>query len=375
MTASTPASRNIIRNIIDNFRFDCITLKSCSLVSHSFSEYTRPHLFHLMRGISIKLESCCSVDALISISPHVRAIRLSNDDLCNATMPCIISSFVHLEHISILGLVDWSFLPEDMISALTSRHLSVASLELYTVNITDVRLLNQFLRPFVGLRRLCLSNIRCQARAHSAVRMDFSDAKPRPKELALYGGSLLRNFVNLDSPISLDRLNKLTICGLFVEDFMSLAQVINLAPNLRALHLGGMQKDSRWGSPKPLDLSGIKIVSFNLSETDHSLGQYLHPSYVLVWWIQSFRSGVTLRSVTMTIQVHDTDNPLFNERLWRFFDIALCMLTTIKEVRATIRGEKGHVLGTMIENQCKGLNGKGLMKISVNAPQRKRKTT
>ncbi|KAK0432624.1 hypothetical protein EV421DRAFT_1847941, partial [Armillaria borealis] len=220
MTASTPASRNIIRNIIDNLRLDCITLKSCSLVSHSFSVCTRPHLFHLIRGISIKLESCCSIDALISISSHVRAIRLSNDDLFNATMPRIISSFDH---------------------ALTSRRL-IASLELYTINITDVRMLNQFLRPFLGLRRLCLSNVRCTAKAYSAVKMDLSDAKPRPKELALYGGSLLRAFVNPVSPISLDRLKKLTICGLFVEDFMSLAQVIDLAPNLRVLHLGGMQK-------------------------------------------------------------------------------------------------------------------------------------
>lgn len=250
MTASTPASRNIIRNIIDNFRLDCITLKSCSLVSHSFSVCTRPHLFHLIRGISIKLESCCSIDALISISSHVRAIRLSNDDLFNATMPRIISSFDRLEHISILGHLDWSMLPEVMISALTSRRL-VASLELYTVNITDVRMLNQFLRPFLGLRRLCLSNVRCTARAYSAIKMDLSDAKPRPKELALYGGSLLRAFVNPISPISLDRLKKLTICGLFVEDFMSLAQVIDLAPNLRVLHLGGMQKDSRWCNPNP----------------------------------------------------------------------------------------------------------------------------
>ncbi|KAK0215137.1 hypothetical protein IW262DRAFT_1465956 [Armillaria fumosa] len=241
MTASTPASRNIIRYMIDNFRFDCITLKSCSLVSHGFSACTRPHLFHLIRGISIKLEACCSIDALITISPHVRAIRLSNDDLFNATMPRIVSSFDHLEHISILGHVDWTLLSEDMINAMTSRRLSVKTLELYTINITDVRLLNQFLRPFLGLRRLCLSNIRCKAKAH-AVKMDLPDAKPRPMELALYGGSLLRAFVNPVSPISLERLKKLTICGLFVEDFMSLAQVIDLAPNLRVLHLGGMQK-------------------------------------------------------------------------------------------------------------------------------------
>lgn len=50
------------------------------------------------------------------------------------------------------------------------------------------------------------------------------------------------------------------------------------------------------------------------------------------------------------------------------------MLTTIEEVRGIIRGEEGHALRRMIENQCKGLNGRGLMEISVNAPQRKRKT-
>ncbi|PBK64347.1 hypothetical protein ARMSODRAFT_1023221 [Armillaria solidipes] len=288
-------------------------------------------------------------------------------------MPRIISSFDRLEHISILGHLDWSMLSEDMISALTSRRL-IASLELYTINITDVRMLNQFLRPFLGLRRLCLSNVRCTAKAYSAVKMDLSDAKPRPKELALYGGSLLRAFVNPVSPISLDRLKKLTICGLFVEDFMSLAQVIDLAPNLRVLHLGGMQKDSRWCNPKPLDLSGIEVVSFNLNETDGALGQYIHPSLILAWWIQSFKSGVTLRSITVSIQVHSTDNKLFDARLWRFFDAALCMLTTIEEVRGIIRGEEGYALRAMIENQCKGLNGRGLMEISVNAPQRKRKT-
>ncbi|KAK0466678.1 hypothetical protein IW261DRAFT_1574327 [Armillaria novae-zelandiae] len=289
-------------------------------------------------------------------------------------MPRIISSFDRLEHISILGHVDWSLLSTDIINALTTRRLSVASLELYTVNITDIRSLNQFLKPFLGLRRLCLSNVRCKAKAYSAVKMDLPDAKPRPKELALYGGSLLRAFVNPVSPISLDRLKKLTICGLFVEDFMSLAQVIDLAPNLRVLHLGGMQKDSRWCNPKPLDFSGIEIISFNLSESDHALGQYLHPAQILVWWIQSFRSGVTLRSVTMSIQVDGTDNGLFDARLWRFFDVALCMLTSIQEVRGIIRGEKGHALRTMIQTQCKGLSERALMDVSVNAAQRKRKT-
>ncbi|KAK0452825.1 uncharacterized protein EV420DRAFT_1482119 [Desarmillaria tabescens] len=290
-------------------------------------------------------------------------------------MPFIISSFDRLEHISILGYVEWSMLPEVMISALTYQRSLVASLEMNAVRFTDVRMLNQFLRPFLGLRRLCLSKLRFDANTYSAVKMDSSAAKPRPKELSLHGGSLLRAFVNPVSPISLDRLRKLNITVLFVEDFMSLALVIDLAPNLRILHLGGMQKeDSRWCRPRPLDLSGIEVVSFNLHDADETLDQYLSPSLILSWWIESFKSGVALRSITVTMQVHSTTNTLFNAHLWEWFDVTLGMLKTIKEVRTIIRGEKGHGLKTVIANKCKHLNARGLMEISVNAPQRKRRT-
>ncbi|KAK0202300.1 hypothetical protein DFS33DRAFT_1384649 [Desarmillaria ectypa] len=290
-------------------------------------------------------------------------------------MPFIISSFDRLEHISILGYVNWSMLPEDMISALTCRRPLVTSLEVTAVHFMDVRMLNQFLRPFLGLRRLFLSNIRFDAKAYSAVKMDLSDAKPRPKELSLYGGALLRVFVNPVFPVSLDRLKKLTITVLFVEDFMSLALVIDLAPNLRVLHLGGMQReDSRWCRPRPLDLSSIEVVSFNLHEADNASDQYLHPSLILAWWIESFKSGVALRSITVIMQVHSTSNALFNAHLWEWFDATLEMLMTIKEVRGIIRGEEGHALKTVIENKCKRLSARGLMEISVNAPQRKRRT-
>ncbi|KAG7443876.1 uncharacterized protein BT62DRAFT_995681 [Guyanagaster necrorhizus] len=371
MAASTPASRNIIQDIINNLRFDCTTLKSCSRVSRDFSAYTRPHLFHLIRGISIKIESCYSIDALISISRHVRAVRLSNDDLFNATMPLIISSFDHLEHICILGYVNLSALPGDMIKALTCQRSLVTSLELNAVDYTDIRILNQFLQPYLGLRKLGLLNMRFDMRAYSVGKTGASGPKPQPMELSLHAGTLLRPFLYPHSPASLNRLQKLSVSALFMEDFMSLALVIRLAPNLRELHLRGLQKDSRWFKPKPLDLSSIEVVSFNLFEANEEFEQHLHPGLILAWWIESFRSGVALRSITMTVQVNTTENGLINARLWEWFDAILGSLGTIKAVRGIIRGEKGHVLKKMIDNKCNRLTVRGLMEIRVNGPQRK----
>ncbi|KAK0457203.1 uncharacterized protein EV420DRAFT_513042 [Desarmillaria tabescens] len=369
MSAGARLSGETIESIIALLSSNFDALKSCSLVSRAFCPPTRPFLFHTIRGIYIKLESSTdSMDALQSISSHVRVIRLSNDDLYTDLMPRTISNLDCLHTIIILGYVDWSSLSEEMVTALSSR-ATITSLELYSIAFEDVDHFGHLIWSFPSLISLILFDIR----SHNSIskKLDVcTESKPEVEHLTVYGSAILPMFLTpTTSPISLQRLKKFTMMEVFAVDFVGVAALMNVAPRLRELHFRSMQKDIVWRAPDPLDLFGVEIISLILhdSEADGESLHYVSPELILRWWLRSFESGLELKSVTLKIFIQSRANPLLNVNLWENFDTAMGELWALKDVNVVIRGPEScrKMLGKLIEEHCNGLYSSNVLKIDT----------
>ncbi|KAK0203287.1 hypothetical protein DFS33DRAFT_1346401 [Desarmillaria ectypa] len=368
MSAGGRLSSETIATIISLLSSNFNALKSCSLVSRSFCPPTRPYLFHKIRGIHIKLESSTdSIEALQSISSHVRVIRLSNDDLHTVLMPRIIYKFDCLDTITILGYIEWSSLPEEMVTALSSQ-TTVTSLELYSIAFKDVDQFGCLIRSFPSLSSFVLFDIRLHG---SIGKLDaYTESKPAVEHITVYGSAVLPIFLTTStSPISLQRLNKFTMMEVFATDFMKLAIFMKLAPHLRELHFRSMQKDIVWRAPDPLDLFGIQIVSLILydSEDDSESMHYLSPELILRWWLRCFESGLELKLITLKILIQSRSNPLFSADVWEEFNKVLGELWALEEVKVVIRGPEScrMILGKHIEEHCDGLHSSHVLNIDT----------
>lgn len=242
MPAGARLSSKTIETIVGVLASNFNALKSCSLVSRAFCSPTRTYLFRNIRGIHIKLElSTDSMDVIQSISSHVRVIRLSNDDLHTILMPRIISKFSCLDTITILGYVDWSTLPEEIVAAISSR-TTITSLELYSIVFKDLDQFGHLIQSFPLLTSLLLFDIRFQDLTNKKPDVN-SECKPAVEHLTVYGSPVLPIFLTTaTSPISLQRLNKFTMIEVFAADFVRVAMLMELAPRLRELHFRSMQK-------------------------------------------------------------------------------------------------------------------------------------
>ncbi|PBK66669.1 hypothetical protein ARMSODRAFT_959810 [Armillaria solidipes] len=369
MSAGTRLSSETIETIVGLLASNFNALKSCSLVSRTFCSPTRTYLFRNLRGIHIKLElSIDSMDVIQSISSHVRVIRLSNDDLHAILMPRIISMFSCLDTLTILGYVDWSSLPEDIVAAISSR-ITITSLELYSIAFKDLDQFCHLIQSFPLLTSLLLFDIRFQDSTNKKLDVD-SECKPAVEHLTVYGSPVLPMFLTTaTSPISLKRLNKFTMMEVFAADFVRVAMLMELAPGLRELHFRSMQKDIVWRAPDPLDLFGVQIISLILHESDgdgESL-HYLSPELILSWWLRCFESGLELKSVTVKIFIQSRSNSLFNVELWKKFDAVMGELWALEDVKIVIRGPElcRTMLGKHIEEHCDGLRSSGVLKIDT----------
>ncbi|KAK0184921.1 hypothetical protein F5146DRAFT_1072659 [Armillaria mellea] len=368
MSAGARLSSKTIETIVGLLASNFNALKSCSLVSRAFCSPTRVYLFHNIRGIHIKLElSPDSVDVIQSVSSHVRVIRLSNDDLYTGLMPRIISKFSCLDTITVLGYVDWSSLPGEIVAAISSRS-TITSLELYSIAFEDLSQFGHLIRSFPSLTSLLLFDIRFRDPTNKKPDVDLG-CKPALEHLTVYGSPVLPIFLATPtSPISLQRLNKFTMMEVFAADFVRVAMLMKLAPRLSELHFRSMQKDIVWRAPDPLDLSGVQIISLILHESD-SDGESLHylsPELILTWWLRCFETGLELKSVTLKIFIQSRSNSLFNVELWEKFDAVMGELA-LEDVKFLIRGpEKLRImLGKHIEEHCDGLHASGVLKVDT----------
>ncbi|KAK0207779.1 hypothetical protein IW262DRAFT_1486589 [Armillaria fumosa] len=330
MSAGARLSSKTIETIVGLLAFNFKALKSCSLVSRAFCSPTRTYLFRNIRGIHIKLEmSPDSVDVMQSISSHVRVICLSNDDLHNDLMPRIISKFSSLGTITVLGYVDWSSLPKEIVAAISSR-TTILSLDLYSIAFKDLDQFGHLIRSFPSLTSLLLFDIRFQDPTNKKHDVDWG-CKPALEHLTVYGSTVLPIFLTtLTSPISLRRLNKFTMMEVFAADF---------------------------------------IISLILHESDGD-GENLHylsPELILTWWLRTFESGLELKCVTLKIFIQSRSNSLFNVALWEKFDAVMRELGTLEDVKIVIRGPEmlRIMLGKLIEEHCDGLCSSDVLEVDT----------
>ncbi|KAK0207727.1 hypothetical protein IW262DRAFT_517787 [Armillaria fumosa] len=369
MSAGARLSSKTIETIVGLLAFNFKALKSCSLVSRAFCSPTRTYLFRNIRGIHIKLEmSPDSVDVMQSISSHVRVICLSNDDLHNDLMPRIISKFSSLGTITVLGYVDWSSLPKEIVAAISSR-TTILSLDLYSIAFKDLDQFGHLIRSFPSLTSLLLFDIRFQDPTNKKHDVDCG-CKPALEHLTVYGSTVLPIFLTTPtSPISLRRLNKFTMMEVFAADFVRVGMLMELTPCLRELHFRSMQKDIVWRAPDPLDLVGVQIISLILHESDGD-GENLHylsPELILTWWLRTFESGLELKCVTLKIFIQSRSNSLFNVALWEKFDAVMRELGTLEDVKIVIRGPEmlRIMLGKLIEEHCDGLCSSDVLEVDT----------
>ncbi|KAK0482785.1 hypothetical protein IW261DRAFT_1562480 [Armillaria novae-zelandiae] len=365
MSAGARLSSKTIETIVGLLASNFNALKSCSLVSRAFCSPTRTYLFRNIRGIHIKLEmSTDPVDIIQSISPHVRVIRLSNDDLLNDHMPRIISNFSYLDTITVLGYVDWLSLPEEIVATISSR-TTVSSLNLYSIAFKDLDQFGHLIQSFPSLTSLLLFDIRFRDPTNKKPDGDLG-CKPSLEHLTVYGSAVLPIFLTTPtSPISLQRLNKFTMMEVFAADFVRVAMLMELAQSIRELHF----RNIIWRAPDPLDLFGVQIISLVLHESDgdgESL-HYLSPELILSWWLRTFESGLELKSVTLKIFIQSRSNSLFNVELWEKFDTVMVDLRALEDVNIVIRGPGmlRIMLGKHIEEHCDGLRSSNVLKVDT----------
>ncbi|KAK0220704.1 hypothetical protein IW262DRAFT_1483086 [Armillaria fumosa] len=365
MSAGARLSSKTIETIVGLLASNFNALKLCSLVSRAFCLPTRTYLFRNIRGIHIKLEmSTDPVEVIQSISSHVRVIRLSNDDLYNDLMPRIISKFSCLDTITILGYVDLSSLPKEIIAAISSR-TTISSLDLYSIAFKDLYQFGHLIRSFPSLTSLLLFDIRFQDPTDKKHDVDLG-CKPALEHLTVYGSTVLPIFLTTPtSPISLQRLKKFTMMEVFAADFVRVTMLMGLAPCLRELHF----RNIVWRAPDPLDLVGVQIISLILHESDGDgeSQHYLSPELILTWWLRTFESGLELKCVTLKIFIQSRSNSLFNVELWEKFDAVMRELGALEDVEIVIRGPETLriILGKHIGEHCDGLRSTGVLKVDT----------
>ena len=140
--------QELIDKIIDQLHADRITLKACSIVSHSFLHPCRKHLFFsidLSRVSSSQVHTLCNI---LKTQPGIGSlirelyIYLGGDEMCDwimedSVLPNILEMTPHLQMISLNGRVHPSFIVWQFIPI---RVQSAILIGLQSPNLTEVRI-------------------------------------------------------------------------------------------------------------------------------------------------------------------------------------------------------------------------------------------